>query len=138
MATGPFHLELVNGGRYDYWVTNLETVHQWITDFDLKPVATRALLGHVQSWQGAAGQSAIQFASASSEATSQQLPWPGPICGGLKTAHLHYGGQVYTLTEEQWEQVSRGVIADVTKALQNVRSYTDIMNLTQAGPVFRG
>jgi len=89
------------GGRFDYWIQKIDRVGRYIERFGLKPV----------------GREHLPMVTAD-EGDTAALRVIGPsFPGGIRTAHFHYGGNIYMLNAEQWQEFSKDVILDMRKKL---------------------
>jgi hypothetical protein len=54
--------------------------------------------------------------------------------GGMKMAHLHYAGEVYTLNAAQWEQFSSTIMKDFSKKLASAKtiSFNEFVEVVDA------
>ena len=110
-------LILRNGGRREFWLTQLETVGSFIKENALKPLDAQHL-GAV-----APGPSLEAVAHAGTPITQTLLVWDSRY-GGWPMPHLHYAGEMYRLTEAQWGQFSNKVMAGFAEKLRKAQKVT--------------
>jgi hypothetical protein len=119
-----FHdmLILRNGGRREFWLTHLGVVASFIKENALKPVDAKHLgIGSpglsLEAVAGVAGP------YAGTPTTQTLLLWD-PRHGGWPMPHLHYAGEMYALTESQWEQFSKNAMAGFADKLRKTERVT--------------
>jgi hypothetical protein len=87
------------------WIRFRDIIGQTIKEFGVEPVARDFLVGHALTVEE------------EPRATERTIRWPRPFPGGLRTAHLHFKGELYELTPEQWEKFSGHLVADFREKL---------------------
>jgi hypothetical protein len=59
--------------------------------------------------------------------------WPRPFPGGIRIPHLHFDGEVYTLTADQWKDFSSKVVRDLKDKIAKVNtvSFSQVLDLAE-------
>ncbi len=84
-----------------------------IQKYGLEPIAVKHL-----------GQS---FAAPLEESEVSATPLrikPRDFCGGMRTPHLHYAGEMYELNPEQWAEFSNKIISNCQTKLAQAQAVT--------------
>lgn len=125
-----------NGGPFDIWLTSNRAVGEVIREHDVHPVAPEDLfwdaavpMAEMDQVRGATGKSQDQ--------TALRLK-PRPFPGGIRAAHLHYKGEVYMLTNKQWNDFSNRMVGELRERLSNARDigFQQLTQLAEAmGPI---
>ncbi|MDJ0694907.1 hypothetical protein [Mastigocoleus sp. MO_188.B34] len=98
-----------------FWVVNHQAVRDIVQKYNLRAMTAEEL---------GQGLAAPLEESTASEQQMSLKPWPWPFPGGLKIAHVHYGGQLFLLNQEQWAEFSGRVISDLQAKLDNAQVVT--------------
>jgi hypothetical protein len=119
-------LQLKNGGRLDIWMR----FHAEVDAFIRKTQPSQITVGI----DAMAGAPAAVAHAAEAKVTKAPIVWDGGKWGGMKYPHLHFAGQVYYLTDEQWRSFSQEVLGKLTERMKNVHSVTfdQLMDLSDA------
>jgi hypothetical protein len=114
-------LRWIRGGPRDFWVTNLETIANFIARNEIPAMEKEHLIM----------DDPIPLSPESAAETSR-LKRPS-FPGGLKCPHLHSKGDIYLLTEEQWNEFKKEIVPEFEKKLRNAKSvnYTELMQLSE-------
>jgi hypothetical protein len=88
-----------------FWIRFREIVGKTIREYKLEPVDPQYGRGLVLSVR---------------EEPLPEIHWPG----GLRTPHLHFKGELYELTPEQWDEFSGQVMADFREKLTRAGTVT--------------
>lgn len=99
----------------DIWVKFPEVVKETIDHHKLAKVSP-GIVTPIEAHMGVAH--ALEGAKVATEA---RLSFPN-IRGGMKTPHLHYGGEIFLLNEEQWKEFSSKVMKKVVAKLSAAKS----------------
>jgi hypothetical protein len=113
-------LNLINGGRWYFWTAQLETVARYVEAHGKELTKIRiAAQGPVAS-------------AADTGGTARVLIWD-PTRGGMRMPHLHYGGEIYALTETQWADFSKNAMSALAKKLGEAQKITfeNVMQLSE-------
>lgn len=117
----------------DFWSAQLKNVEKYVTanKEQLKKVEVSTRAGLSPSVICSVGPEVATKASGESKAIAAiQLPeW---INGGMRTPHLHYNGEIYILTKEQWKQFSGQILKEFSKKLADTStiSFEQLMELS--------
>ena len=110
-----------HGKPADFWMVQAQVVGQFIKANKIKPVTQEAL--QVRS-----------IAEAPEKATEiSSVPWWWKY-GGMRVSHLHYGGELYLLNQEQWKAFSGGIIKEFSRKLAAANSvnFGQLMEISEA------
>jgi len=99
------------GGRADLWIRNIAVVNEFITKNNLKPVPA----GHLP-------MPIMASELPPSPTAKRTLPKPVPFPGGIRFAHLHYQGNIYVLTDDQWKEFAGRMLKDFQSKLATVKT----------------
>lgn len=107
------------GGPRDIWVRNASFVSEFIRENELQPVES-ALLGGMAPM------------AARKQEVMELLPIPFP--GGMKTAHLHFKGEVYLVNPEQWKKFAAKMMKEYQTRLARAGavSFNELMTVADA------
>lgn len=125
--------QLKIGVPKDFWSAQLKNVEKYViaNKEQLKKVEISTRAGLSPNVICSAGPEAATKASGETKAAAAvQLPeW---INGGMRTPHLHYNGDIYILTKEQWKQFSSQILKDFSKKLAETStiSFEQLMELS--------
>lgn len=97
---------LKNGIPSDFWVLEAARIKEFVQQMKIQPVDQSYL---------ADDPVPVPNVAATARVANPAVLYPRPFPGGLKTAHLHFQGNVYLLTDEQWKKFS----ADALKTLKD-------------------
>ncbi len=115
--------ELIYGGRFEHFVSNHAAIGKFITQHKV-PVA--------DIYTSQYGRN-MEARMESQELAEKPLAIRRPdFPGGLKTPHLHYKGEIYMLTQKQWQEYSRASIATLQERMAKVNSiaFEQLMELS--------
>lgn len=107
----------------DFWIRREGMIGNFIRKNKLKPIDTSAF-----NIEG-------QFASVA--ATKQEMAEPvlrrPPFPGGMRVPHLHFLGDVFVLSAEQWKSFSGEVVSDLNKKLSaaTILSFDQIRDIAE-------
>ena len=121
-------LILKNGGRWDFWVSQVAVVGRYVD-------AHAKELTKVQT----PFQAVFQTPMAPSPqverapAAGAHLIWD-PTRGGMRMPHLHYGGEIYMLNAAQWAEFSTTAVSALTEKLAKSQkvSFERLMQFSEA------
>ena len=108
-------LLLRNGGRREFWLTQLEQVGAFIKDKGLKPIDAKRL---------PIGTPAMPAETVMRSVDAQAVLMWDPRFGGWPLPHLHYGGEIYALNDQQWAEFSKTMMHGFATKLQNASRVT--------------
>ena len=116
------------GGRMIFWLQNIKSVEDFIRSHGLN----RAPTEHMLSQSMFLGP--VMIGAEVEKKSPTTIPNPIPYPGGIRVAHLHYKGDVYLLTPEQWKEFSAGIIKGFQEKLAKVSSigFEQIMEISEA------
>lgn len=116
------------GGRMAFWIQNIRIVEEYIRANNLKGVSAE----HLPSQTMFGGP--VMIAAEMEMKSPTTLPRPIPFPGGIKVAHLHYKGEVYLLSQEQWKEFSAGIVKGFQDKLSKVSSigFEQAMEVSEA------
>ena len=117
-------LILKNGGRRDFWVSQVSIIERFI----------KANLNELVRIQ-VANQSPVGLevkAAAPAAAAKKAIIWD-PTRGGMRMPHLHYAGEIYILNESQWAAFSKGAMKALAEKLDKVQKVTfdDVLQVSE-------
>lgn len=113
-----FHRIPSIGKYYELWNLRGAEVVRFIKANNLKPV-------HI-----GAPAAAVQM--------KELTDWEGPVWwrkwGGWPLPHMHYNGEIFAVTPEQWTSFSQGILKSVAEKLQNAGnvSFQAALEVTEA------
>jgi len=115
-----------DGGMKQLWVQNLEITQSFIKEYKLKSVSRKTLGTEV--FQLSPG-----MMSGGLKEASLKFRWP-PFPGGIRIPHLHFKGELYLLTEEQWKSYTTTVMEGFKAKLDKVNTinFNQMLNLSDA------
>ena len=96
---------LINGIPKIFWSVYQENIRLFISKFDLKPFLTPEQMLRQDL------EPKIDMG------IPPQMRPPKPFPGGDRGPHLHYKGQLYRLTNKQWNAFSKPILAEMSKKL---------------------
>ncbi len=103
---------MIDGQPSPFWITNRQLIHETIQKYGLEPVPAEFLSGFAAPLEG-------------SEAAAAPLRIRRrDFCGGMKTPHLHYSGELYELKPEQWAEFSNKIISNCEMILAHAHTVT--------------
>lgn len=108
----------------DFWMVNVGFIGDFIKKNNLKPVEPEVLMGD--------DPVPVGLPEPNRPATAVFRPRPFP--GGMKAAHLHFRGDLYRVTSEQWADFSKNVVRTFTDKLKNAGavSFDKVIELSDA------
>jgi hypothetical protein len=98
----------------DFWVVNVDFIGQFIKKNGLNPVEAEHL--------GGSEFGALPMAEGNRAATVAWKPRPFP--GGLRAPHLHFKGDLFQLSREQWADFSKTVMKGFSEKLSRAGTVT--------------
>jgi hypothetical protein len=119
------------GGRFEYWVTHRADVAKFIQKNKLAAVEVQ----HFKTFPTAAAAKPRGSAKAADDWWPYPIPFPRPFpWPGFRAPHLHYGGDIYVLTEKQWSDFSKAAIKGFQEKLARADSvgFAQLMELSDA------
>ncbi len=113
-------LVLKNGGRWDFWVSQVEIIERYIKGAINELIQIRTV---------AQGPIAPEVKPTGAAKT---ILWD-PTRGGMRMPHLHYAGEIYILNETQWTNFSKIAMKSLTDKLAKVQKvgFEDVMQVTE-------
>ena len=119
--------EGIDGGDFVIWMAWSTFIGKFIDERKIAPVASEHLPYHDE------GPTPQPMAEQRSEAQDLRFIRPRPFPGGLKIAHFHYKGEIYLLTESQWQEFTSKAMGMVQEKIQKAETitYQPLMELTQ-------
>lgn len=119
--------QLINGGRFDYWLINHASIAKFIKEYNLKPI------GREFTFTGIDKEMMADVKKLDARIL-WPYPWPIPFPGGLKYPHIHYRNDVFVLKANQWKDFTKRVVEEMTHKLQNAGNirYNELMGITEA------
>ena len=122
-------LNLKNGGRWLFWLTNATVVNESIRQFGLTAVKAELLEPALRPSEVTAPQVELRAAATPAAAWDR-----GGRYGGMRIPHFHYAGQVYLLNEQQWAAFSEKVLSGVKEKLAATHKvgYDELMGVADA------
>jgi len=114
--------EGIDGGNFIYWLVQHRSVAQFIEKYKI-PAIEEEFLPMVDV------QSAVKRTEA-----SQPLPKPINFPGGIRVPHLHFKGELYLLTREQWKTFAGDAINSFQDKMgqANAISFNQLMEISEA------
>jgi len=117
----------IYGGKRPFFVKYAELIADVIKDFGLKPI---------QQELNSPTMRAADFEKAVPKPDMMAYLDPG-IFGGKRFAHLHFRGEVYMLTHDQWMTFTGRVKGDLIKKLEmangiSVEQFQDLSDTVDA------
>ncbi len=118
----------IHGGRMAFWIQNIRSVEEFIRKNSLN----RAPAEHLPGPMMFGGP--VMMAAEMEKKSPTTIPIPIPFPGGIRVAHLHYKGDVYLLTQEQWKEFSGGIVKGFQDRLSKVSSigFEQAMEVSEA------
>lgn len=104
-------LNLKCGGRMFLWVRFNELTAAFIA----AQQPTRVV---------ATGGAAMAAQTAEVRSAKPPITWDGNKWGGMKGPHLHYGGEIYILSDKQWQDFSAQVLGKLKEKLNSAQKVT--------------
>jgi len=119
-------LNLKNGGRWLFWLTNAPAVNEFIRQNSLAAVKAELLEPALRPSGIAAPQAQIQ-----AHVTTTAIWDRGGRYGGIRVPHFHSAGDIYLLNDQQWAAFSEKVLAGVREKLGQTRKigYDQLMEV---------
>ncbi|WP_152643307.1 hypothetical protein [Anaeromyxobacter sp. PSR-1] len=115
-------LELKNGGRRDFWISHVALVERFVQTHlkELTKVQTDPQQRTIGAETGVAAGAAARV-----------LMWD-PTRGGMRTPHLHYGGELYVMSEPQWAELSKAAVSAMTERMTKAQrvGFDTVMQLS--------
>jgi len=116
-------LILKNGGRLDFWVSQVDVIERFIK-----------AAGNELTQIRVAAQSPVKLeAKAEAPATVGKVILWDPTRGGMRMPHLHYAGEIYILNESQWATFSKSAMKALADKLGKVQkvSFENVMQVSE-------
>jgi len=122
-------LNLKNGGRWLFWLTNAQSVTEFIRQFSLTAVKAEMLEPALRPSGIAAPQAQLQ-----ARVTTTAIWDRGGRYGGIRVPHFHSAGDIYLLNDQQWSAFSEKVLAGVRDKLSQTHKvgYDELMGVADA------
>ncbi|MGD0578063.1 MAG: hypothetical protein ABSC08_03955 [Bryobacteraceae bacterium] len=122
-------LNLKNGGRWLFWLTNAPSINEYIRQFALSAVKAELLEPALRPTEVGAAQGAMEAHVATSVLINR-----GGRYGGIRIPHFHSAGDVYLLNDQQWSAFSEKVLGGVRDKLAKTHSigYDQLMEVADA------
>ncbi len=123
-------LILINGGRFDFWTTNVMFVDQFIEKNRIKAIEKGHLL-----MDDPVPISPIRVENIGIEFKYLK---PKPFPGGMRVPHLHFKDDIYLLNHEQWKEFSSMAVKNFREKLAKVETvnFDKLMELSEAIETF--
>ncbi len=102
-----------NGIPSDFWVANRQIIKEFIDQHQLHPVPAEHLIHSTD----------VPINVAIEEGIRERLR-PRPFPGGMRIPHLHYAGEFYELTPEQWAEFSQKAVGGFRAKLEKANAVT--------------
>lgn len=117
---------LKSGGNWAFFLINYRLVAETIEKYSLKPVEAV----HTASYLNTPTPSEITIAT---DLQPVKPPVIRPLSGGIKVAHLHYKGEIYLMSSEQWNEFSGRVVKGFQTRLAAAKSvdFEHLMELSE-------
>jgi hypothetical protein len=135
MDVAKYPFWIIRGIPVDFWHRYVDIIGNYIKENKLNPVdqATLVTQGDLAFTAIMAGQMASPAAApkAAGETLITRLINPR---GGMKIPHLHYKGETYILTPEQWQKFSGQIMKDVQARIAKASavSFDQLLDVSQA------
>jgi len=112
------------GGRFDFWIANLDLVSKFIRSNRIRPVPKEHFI---------TDEPVRLVPTAKREFAGIEFLKPRPFPGGLKFPHLHLKMDIYRLTEKQWQDFSGKALANLRDKLEKAQTvnFEQIMELSE-------
>ncbi len=120
--------QLINGGRFDYWIINHGTIAQFIKEYNLKALGREHLFSGID-------EEMLANVKKLDARILYPYPWPfPPFPGGLKMPHLHYKNDIFVLKPKQWKDFSHKVMGEMQEKLANAGrvGFGELMDITES------
>jgi hypothetical protein len=116
-------LVLKNGGRWDFWVSQVATIGRYVD----------AHAKELTKVQGALHSTAAAAPEAATRASSRTIMWD-PTRGGMRMPHLHYAGEIFILNEGQWAEFSKSAVSALAEKMGKAQKVTfeSVMQVSDA------
>lgn len=116
------------GGRWDLWVHDVSTVHDFITHHKVKAIGKEDLLARKRVLDMPAAAVSVD-----TESYSGLIPRIG-YAGGMRAPHLHYNGEIYSLDRAQWREFAERTLGTLRERLAEVKTvgFDQLMELSEA------
>jgi hypothetical protein len=114
-------LILKNGGRRDFWVSQLEIIERFVKT-----------AGNELTRIQVAAESRVELGAKTPAVAAKTILWD-PTRGGMRMPHLHYAGEIYLLNEGQWASFSKSAMKALTEKLGKAQKVTfeDVMQVSE-------
>lgn len=114
-----FELKWIYGGPWDLWINQADVIDRFIRENKLAAMAPEHIPVHPLMMPEPLAVHA------------KTLPRPIPFPGGMRGPHLHFKGEIFRLTPEQWKSFSAAVIERYREKLGRVGtvSFDGLMDL---------
>jgi hypothetical protein len=123
-------LQLINGGRFDFWTTNVKFISQFIEKNRIKAIEKDNLIK----------DDPVPISPIRIENIAIELKYlkPKPFPGGMRVPHLHFKDDIYLLNHEQWKDFSAMAVKNFQEKLAKVEtvSFDKLMELSDAIETF--
>jgi hypothetical protein len=124
--------KFIDGKPRDFWANELKYVEKYVTanQGQLRKIDINARAGFPSGVICSSGPAAAKESGEPKAMATIQLPeW---VDGGMRVPHLHYNGDIYVLTKEQWKQFSGQILKGFSKKLADTStvSFEQLMELS--------
>lgn len=106
------------------WLTHLDSVRAFIKENRLEALDRRHFLA----------DDPIPIVRREREGEALAVLRRPPFPGGIRIPHLHFEGEIFTLSRQQWESFAEARLAEVRSRLADVQrvSFTELVHLSHA------
>ena len=111
------------GGPFPFWMQNVEQIEKFVNKYKLQPVDKTHFGHYMPADTGALNEEAVIK-------VLKRIPFPG----GITAAHLHWRGDVYLVTAQQWKEFSSGFVKEFQTKLSKAHtlSFDSFLKLSEA------
>jgi len=104
----------------DFWIIYAKNVQRFIETNKLQPMPSETLGSRVANAE-------------MKERMMADYPWWWRF-GGMKAPHLHYGGELYVLNKQQWNDFTSQIVKEFSEKLAGAKavSFSHLMDLSEA------
>lgn len=115
------------GGRWDLWLNDVVLVRKFIKQYKLKPIARERVLERTRMMPTMAVETPVAMA------TRGIIPRIG-YAGGMRAPHLHLDGDIFKLSQKQWNKFTRKALATMRERLAKVETigFEQMMELSDS------
>lgn len=114
------------GGRFDYWIKNVEIIAKFVEKYKIPATEREHFLMD--------DPTPVVHMKGTKESFDTARIKPTPFPGGLRIPHLHFRGDIYLLTDEQWKEFSGTAVRNLQEKLGTVGTvgFGQLMELSEA------